>query len=83
MNVMYLFEIALIVCGLVFPIGCFLLCLSTWRSDNKRLKETRMAIEELEKQSEKFKEVLDEYKKTVRIEVSDSVLDYMKKDREI
>lgn len=78
-----IFEMALILCAIIVPLACLIICSITMRADGKMLDETREAIKELDRQSEKFDNIMSEYKKTVRIEVSDSVLDYMKKDREI
>lgn len=70
-------------CLFLFPAACLGLSLLTQHNCNKMLDETRKAVKELDRQSDKFDNIMNEYKRTVKIEVSDSVLDYIKSDKEI
>lgn len=65
---------------IIFMCMLGMMALAYWEVTELKM-DARKAIEELESKSEEIKEETEQLSKTVRVEVSDSVLDYLDKTK--
>lgn len=76
---MDMYTVVLCIIGILLPLCCFGLAWAMTESNKRAEKRIYEACRELECRAERLEQITDECKKCIRVEVSDSVLEYMKK----